>query len=226
MPTILITGSNRGIGLELVRRHAAEGWSVIACCRRPEEAGALRAVAGEVEIHPLDVTQPDSIAALKKALGNRPVDLLLNNAGVMGARLGFGRTDIPDFLGTMQVNALAPLLMAEAFIENLIAGGQKKIVSITSQMGSIGDHPGGGSYAYRASKAALNMVMANAAAELKGKGISVAVLHPGWVQTDMGGSRAPLTVAESAAGIMQVVAGLTPETSGRFFNYDGAALPW
>ncbi|TDQ83821.1 short-subunit dehydrogenase [Dongia mobilis] len=226
MPTILITGANRGIGLELAKRYAAAGWVVIACCRKPKEARALAAIRGEVEIRTLDVAKPASIARLKAALGKRPIDLLLNNAGVYGQRGGFGRTDPKDFLATIQVNSLAPLLLAEALLPNLMKGGMKKIASITSKMGSIGDGPGGGGYAYRASKTALNMVMANAAAELKGKGISVVVLHPGWVQTDMGGRNAPVKVGDSAAGIMRVIDGLTPAQSGRFFNYDGSTIPW
>lgn len=226
MPTILITGANRGIGLELTRRYAADGWQVIACCRKPKEAKALNAVKGEIELRALDVSKPASIAKLKAALGSRPIDVVLNNAGVYGQRSGFGKTDPKDFMATFQVNTLAPLLVAEALLPNLVKGKLKKIASITSKMGSIGDGPGGGGYAYRASKTALNMVMVNAAAELKGKGIATVVLHPGWVQTDMGGRNAPVKVADSAAGIIKVIAGVSLETSGRFYNYDGAALPW
>ncbi|WP_374376431.1 SDR family oxidoreductase [Dongia sp.] len=226
MSTILITGANRGIGLELTKRYAAEGWTVIACCRKPKDAKALIAVKGDIDIRALDVAKPASIAKLKAALGNRPIDVLLNNAGIYGQRGGFGKTDPKDFMATFQVNTLAPLLVSEALLGNLLKGGMKKIASITSKMGSIGDGPGGGGYAYRASKTALNMVMANAAAELKGKGIATVLLHPGWVQTDMGGRNAPVKKEESAAGIMKVIAALTPATSGRFFNYDGSPLPW
>ena len=144
MPTILITGANRGIGLELTKRYAAEGWQVIACCRKPKEAKALNAVKGDVDVRTLDVAKPASIAKLKAALGNRPIDVLLNNAGIYGQRGGFGKTDSKDFLATFQVNTLAPLLVSEAFIGNLMKGGMKKIASITSKMGSIGDGPGGG----------------------------------------------------------------------------------
>ena len=226
MPTILITGASRGIGLELTKRYAADGWQVIACCRKPKEAKALNAVKGEIELRTLDVSKPASIAKLKAALGSRPIDVVLNNAGVYGQRSGFGKTDPKDFMATFQVNTLAPLLVAEALLPNLVKGKLKKIASITSKMGSIGDGPGGGGYAYRASKTALNMVMVDAAAELKGKGIATVVLHPGWVQTDMGGRNAPVKVADSAAGIIKVIAGVSLETSGRFYNYDGAALPW
>jgi NAD(P)-dependent dehydrogenase (short-subunit alcohol dehydrogenase family) len=226
MSTILITGANRGIGLELTRRYAAAGWKVIACCRVPKEAKALKAVKGDVEIRALDVTKPASIARLKAALGRRPIDILLNNAGISGRRPAFGKTDAKDFLSVLHVNSVAPLLVTEALLGNVKRGEMKKIVSISSKMGSIGDGPKGGAYAYRASKAALNMVMANAAGELQDKGIIVAVLHPGWVKTDMGGRSAPLSVAESADGIVQVIAGLTPAETGRFFNYDGKPLPW
>lgn len=226
MSTILITGANRGIGLELAKNYAAAGWNVIACCRKPQEAKALAAVQGDVEIRALDVTRPASITRLAAALKGRPIDVLLNNAGISGRRLGFGKTEAKDFLSVLHVNTLAPLMVTEALLGNVKRGKLKKIVSISSKMGSIGDGPGGGSYAYRASKTALNMVMANAAAELKGKGITVVVLHPGWVRTDMGGRAAPLKVSESAAGIVQVIAGLTPAKAGRFFNYDGKILPW
>lgn len=226
MSTILITGANRGIGLELTKQYAAAGWTVIACCRKPAEAKALQAVKGAIEVHPLDVTKPASLAKLKKTLGNRPVDVLLNNAGVSGKRLGFGKTDAKDFLSVLHVNSIAPLLVTEALLGNVKRGKLKKIVSISSKMGSIGDGPAGGSYAYRASKTALNMVMVNAAGELKAKGIAVAVLHPGWVRTDMGGRSAPLKVGESAAGIVKVIDGLDLATTGRFINYDGKPLPW
>ena len=226
MPTILITGASRGIGLELTKRYAADGWQVIACCRKPKEAKALNAVKGEIELRTLDVSKPASIAKLKAALGSRPIDVVLNNAGIYGQRSGFGKTDPKDFMATFQVNTLAPLLVAEALLPNLVKGKLKKIASITSKMGSIADNPGGGSYAYRASKTALNMVMVNAATELRSKGIATVLLHPGWVQTDMGGRNASVKVGDSAAGIMKVIAGASLETSGRFYNYDGAALPW
>ena len=120
MPTILITGASRGIGLELTKRYAADGWQVIACCRKPKEAKALNAVKGEIELRTLDVSKPASIAKLKAALGSRPIDVVLNNAGVYGQRSGFGKTDPKDFMATFQVNTLAPLLVAEALLPNLV----------------------------------------------------------------------------------------------------------
>jgi NAD(P)-dependent dehydrogenase (short-subunit alcohol dehydrogenase family) len=226
MPTVLVTGANRGIGLELARQYAAAGWQVIACCRRPRQAKTLSALAGDVEIRALDVASPASIARLAALLGRRPIDVLLNNAGIHGGRAGFGRTDPKEFLRVVQVNALAPLMLAEALLANVRRSGQKKIVAISSGMGSIAGGPGGGSYAYRASKAALNMVMANAAKDLAGKGVALAAISPGWVRTDMGGRQAPLAAAQSAAGIISVIAGLSTASSGSFFDWNGGILPW
>jgi NAD(P)-dependent dehydrogenase (short-subunit alcohol dehydrogenase family) len=226
MPTVLITGANRGIGLELTRQYTAAGWDVIACCRKPKEATALQKVKGKIELKALDVAKPASITKLAAALKGRAIDVLLNNAGILGRRVGFGKAESKEFLSVMQVNALGPLLMTEAFWGHVKRSKEKKIVAITSGMGSIASGANGGSYAYRSSKAALNMVMANAALDLKEKGLSLAVISPGWVQTDMGGKGAPLKVGDSAAGIIKVIGGLTPESSGSFFNYNGDKLPW
>ena len=226
MATVLITGANRGIGLELTRQYAAAGWDVIACCRKPKEATALLKVKGKIELKTLDVTKPASIKKLAADLKGRAIDVLLNNAGILGHRVGFGKADAKEFLSIIQVNALGPLLMTEAFWGHVKRSKEKKIVAITSGMGSIASGANGGSYAYRSSKAALNMVMANAALDLKEKGLSLAVISPGWVQTDMGGKGAPLKVGDSAAGIIKVIDGLTLESSGSFFNYNGDKLPW
>ena len=226
MPTVLITGANRGIGLELTRQYAAAGWEVIACCRKPKEASALLKVKGKIELKALDVAKPTSITKLAATLKGRAIDVLLTNAGILGRRVGFGKAESKEFLSVMQVNALGPLLMTEAFWGHVKRSKEKKIVAITSGMGSIASGANGGSYAYRSSKAALNMVMANAAGDLKEKGLSLAVISPGWVQTDMGGKGAPLKVGDSAAGIIKVIGGLTHESSGSFFNYNGDKLPW
>jgi NAD(P)-dependent dehydrogenase (short-subunit alcohol dehydrogenase family) len=224
MPTVLITGANRGIGLELTRQYAAAGWEVIACCRKPKEAAQLARL--KVEIRPLDVAKPASIAKLSAALKGRAIDVLLNNAGVLGRRSGFGKAETKEFLSVMQVNALGPLLMAQAFWPHVKRSGLKKIVAITSGMGSIAGGANGGSYAYRSSKAALNMVMKNLGRDLGEKGIVTAAISPGWVRTDMGGRHAPQGVVESAAGIIEVIAGLDAKSSGGFFNYNGQVLRW
>lgn len=226
MPTVLITGANRGIGLELARQYAAAGWDVIGCCRKPKEANDLKALKGKIEIKALDVAKPASIAKLAAALKGRAIDVLLNNAGILGRRAGFGKADSKEFLAVMQVNALGPLLMTESFWPLVKRSKEKKIVAITSGMGSIASGANGGSYAYRSSKAALNMVMKNLGNDLGGKGIITAAISPGWVRTDMGGKSAPLAVKDSAAGIIQVIAGLDSPKSGGFFNYDGDSIPW
>lgn len=226
MSTVLITGANRGIGLELTRQYAAAGWDVIACCRKPKEATALLKLKGNIEVKALDVAKPASIAKLAAALKGRAIDVLLNNAGILGRRVGFGKAESKEFLAIMQVNALGPLLMTEAFWGHVKRSKEKKIASITSGMGSIASGANGGSYAYRSSKAALNMVMANAARDLKEKGISVATISPGWVKTDMGGKDAAITATESAAGIIKVIAGLSAKNSGSFFGYDGKPIAW
>ncbi|WP_374379062.1 SDR family oxidoreductase [Dongia sp.] len=226
MATVLITGANRGIGLELARQYAAAGWDVIACCRKPKEAGDLKALTGKVEVKTLDVAKPASIAKLTAALKWRGIDVLLNNAGILGRRVGFGKAETKEFLAVMQVNALGPLLMAESFWPLVKKSKQKKMVAITSGMGSIASGANGGSYAYRSSKAALNMVMKNLGNDLSAKGILTAAISPGWVKTDMGGKSAPLAVQDSAAGIIQVIGGLDAAKSGGFFNYNGDTIPW
>ena len=226
MQTVLITGANRGIGLEFARQYAADGWSVIACCRKPAAAKDLKTLEGEVRIEKLDVASDSSISALARSLKNQPIDVLINNAGIYGGKQDFGNTDAKNWLEVMQVNVIAPLHMLEALAGNLAAGKGKKVLSITSKMGSIGDGPSGGGYIYRSSKAALNMTMASAAKDLKRHGITVIVAHPGWVATDMGGKGAPLMVETSVAGLRKVIAKLTKSDTGKFFNYSGEEIPW
>jgi NAD(P)-dependent dehydrogenase (short-subunit alcohol dehydrogenase family) len=226
MATVLITGANRGIGLELARQYAAEKWSVIATCRDPGEAKALRALGGDIRVEALEVADEAQIKALAKSLSGTAIDVLLNNAGMLTGYEAFGATDTASWLKTLHVNVIAPLHMAEAFVDHVARSQQKRIVSITSGMGSLGNNSSTGAYAYRTSKAGLNMAMVTAANELRSRGVVVAVISPGWVKTDMGGANASLTVSESASGIRKVIAGLRPEASGRFFNYTGEELPW
>ncbi len=237
MPTVLITGANRGIGLVLARQYAADGWHVIATCRDPGVAADLAALA-EIgtftEIRALDVTDFIAIKALAKKLEGRSIDVLLNNAGRLGPREKphsrdeqlLGSFDFDEFIAQFRVNTLAPLAMAEAFADHVAASGEKKIVAVSSRVGSIAGNSSGGYYAYRASKAGLNAEFASLAKDLAPRGISVAVMHPGWVKTDMGGPGADIEVEESASGLRHVIAGLCPERSGGFFNYDGTEIPW
>lgn len=229
MPSVLITGANRGLGLEFAKQYAADGWDVIATCRKPEAAGALNDIArssGSVRVMPLDVGDPTSIKALANELAGASIDVLLNNAGIFGDRSGFGGVDYAKWGDTFRVNTMAPLMLSEHLIEQIGRGEKKVIANVTSKMGSVGDNTSGGCYVYRSSKAALNMVTRSMAHDLAGRGVTCVVLHPGWVATDMGGAGAPLKAEPSVRGMRQVIAGLTRDESGKFFNYDGAEIPW
>jgi NAD(P)-dependent dehydrogenase (short-subunit alcohol dehydrogenase family) len=223
MPTVLVTGANRGIGLEFVRQYAAEGWRVHAACRDPDKTAELKAIAGDVRLHRLDVTDEGQLAALEASLAGEPIDILINNAGVRG--LG-DSTEVAGWLETLRVNAIAPVRVSERLIANLERGQRKLIVNITSRLGSIAENTSGGSYAYRSSKAALNMAAKSMSVDLKSRGIAVVVFHPGWVQTDMGGSGAPVSPPDSVSGMRAKIATLTAADSGHFFNYNGQPIPW
>jgi NAD(P)-dependent dehydrogenase (short-subunit alcohol dehydrogenase family) len=223
---VLVTGAGRGIGLEFVRQYAAEGRTVLATVRDPDRAPALRAVAGAVSVLPLDVTDPAQVAALAASLDGRPIDLLINNAGVYGtASNQLGELDYLAWEQVLAVNTLGPVRVTEALLDCLRAGTGRKIVSVTSLMGSIGENTGGSLY-YRSSKAALNAAMKTLAIDLGGEDFCVAVIHPGWVRTDMGGANAPLDAPGSVAAMRRVIDRLTTKETGGFFNYDGARLPW
>jgi NAD(P)-dependent dehydrogenase (short-subunit alcohol dehydrogenase family) len=226
MPTALITGANRGLGLEFTRQYAADGWTVHATCRDPEGAGALKALGGDVHVHALDVAEPEQLHYLAAGLGDTPIDVLINNAGIFGDRSGFGGVDLDAWGRAFQVNTIAPYRVALALVDNVAKSEQKVIANVTSKMGSIADNTSGGCYVYRSSKAALNMVTKSLALDLAGRGIKAIVLHPGWVATDMGGAGAPLQPQPSIAGMRQVIAGLDASKSGRFWNYDGTEVPW
>jgi NAD(P)-dependent dehydrogenase (short-subunit alcohol dehydrogenase family) len=226
MPTVVITGANRGIGLQFVRDYAAAGWRVHAACRKPEAAAELKAVPG-VAVHKLDVTSKGDIVGLAKELAGQPIDVLINNAGVYGPRgLKIGGLDYEAWDEVMRVNALAPVAIAEKLMPNLMKGGKKLVVAVTSQMGSIGRNAAGNEYVYRSSKAALNMAMKCLANEAAKDGLTVIMFHPGHVKTDMGGPNAPIDTRTSVAGMRGVIETATPSDSGKFFNYDGAEIPW
>jgi NAD(P)-dependent dehydrogenase (short-subunit alcohol dehydrogenase family) len=226
LPTVLVTGANRGIGLEFVRSFAADGWRVHACARNVEKAKTVRAVEGDVVCHKLDVTNGLKVASLARALAEEPIDLLINNAGLRGPKTGFGETDYEEWAAVLQVNTLAPLRMVERFADLVERSDGKTVVNISSIMGSIADNGSGGEYIYRSSKAALNMVTKSLAVDLAGRGIKVVSFHPGWVRTDMGGAGASISPEESVQGMRRKIAGLTAADSGCFFNYDGAPLEW
>ncbi len=229
MPSILITGASRGLGLEFARQYAAAGWRVHASCRDPEGAGALRSLAADdaVTVHGLDVADGASVAALAATLAGEPLDVLLNNAGVYGGKnKDFGATDYGQWAQTLDVNVLGPLRVAEAFAGHVAAGGRKQMVFISSRMGSIAGNDSGGAYIYRSSKAALNAVVKSLSLDLAERGVTVVAFHPGWVATDMGGATAPLKPAESVAAMHKVIESLTSADNGRFVNYDGSDISW
>ncbi len=224
MTTVLISGANRGIGLELARQYAADGAEVIAGVRDPGVADTLKAIQG-VEIHAIDVGQDDGVQAFQRAVGDRPIDVLIANAGVFGAHQSIGKLDFDDWLHTYSVNSLGPVRLAQAFLPNLRAGSGKTAVAITSTLGSTSAHAGD-MLAYRASKAALNNAWAGLAAALKGERLSFLLLHPGWVKTDMGGPGAQITSEQSADGLRARIAEASLVQSGKLFAYDGKPLPW
>lgn len=230
MTTVLVTGANRGIGLEFVRQYADAGAHVIAACRAPEKAPDLAAIAGRhrgrVEIAALDVSDAASVELLGRRLEGRPVDVLVNNAGVMGGRSqGFGSIDYHAWAHCLSVNLMGPMRVCERLVENVAASEERKIVNLTSRMGSIGD-ASTGAYIYRSSKAALNMASRLMARELADRGVIVLTVHPGWVRTNMGGANAPLTPEESVTGLRALISRAGPEMSGRFWNVTGEELPW
>lgn len=225
MPTVFITGSNRGIGLEFVRQYAQDGWRVHAACREPSKAADLGAVRGDVAVHRLDVTDDAAIARLARELESEAFDVLLNNAGILD-RDSFGQTDADTWLRAFRINCIAPVHVLERFLPQLERGAMRRAVAITSRQGSIADNSSGGSYSYRSSKAALNAAMRSAAIDLRPRGIIVAVFHPGWVKTDMGGPSAPVDPGTSVSNLRTRIEALTQADSGRFINYDGTDLPW
>lgn len=230
MTTVLVTGANRGLGLEFVRQYAASGARVLACARHPGGAKALLDLAaasnGKITVHPLDVSSDASVAHLAAEIRAEPIDILINNAGVYGGdHQRLGDLDYETWMRTLNVNALGPVRVVEALRTNLGKGGDKKAIAITSAMGSTPRHDGA-ALIYRSSKAALNNAIHGLSIVLKGDGIIAVPMHPGWVQTDMGGPSAPLTPQQAVASMMKVIGGLTPADSGRYINYDGGEIPW
>ncbi len=232
MKTVLITGTNRGIGLEFAKQYADDGWRVFACCRDPAGADALNRLAGQhpqrISIHALNVVNHQQIEQLAHSLAGQAIDLLINNAGVYPAQQvdSFGATDYSAWAHAFAVNTMAPLKMAEAFFTHMCRSQLKTIITVTSKMGSIADNRGGGSYIYRSSKAAVNTVMKSLSIDLEQNQVIAVLLHPGWVRTDMGGPNGLITAEQSVTGMRQVIAGLKPEDSGKFVAFDGQIVPW
>jgi len=227
MPTVLITGANRGLGLEFAIQYAADGWRVLATCRDISEAGRLKEPDGDIKVLPMDVTDHGAIESLAHELRREAIDLLVNNVGIYGPRpCQLGGIDYAAWDEVMRINTLSAMKVAESFVDHIARSDKKIVAAISSKMGSITGNSSGGSYIYRSSKAALNAVMKSLAVDMAPKGVIVAVFHPGWVRTDMGGPSALIDASESVSGIRTVIDGLTLEKSGRFFNYDGTEISW
>jgi NAD(P)-dependent dehydrogenase (short-subunit alcohol dehydrogenase family) len=221
MSTILISGAGRGLGEELARQYAAEGWKVYGTVRSPSAvvpAGVERLIA--------DVTDPSQTAALAKTLHGEPLDVLFCNAGIIGKRgMALGSFDYDSWQEVFRVNVLGAAALAEALLENVAAGSRKVIAMMSSRLGSIAESSGM-TLPYATSKAALNMLAKGLAASLASRGVLVVALSPGWVKTDMGGAGAPLSPQTSVSGLRKVIDGLKAADSGRFLSYDGSSIPW
>ena len=231
MPRTLITGANRGLGLEFARQYLADGWQVYAACRDPNSASELRQLADARDNKPrilaLDVTNSASLKAAAAALDGQAIDLLLNNAGVGGVwGQTVGNIDYEAWAKVLDANTMGPMRVSEAFVDHVARSERKLIVTLTSGMGSLADNTSGGSIAYRSSKAAVNMVMRSLAIDLAPRGITCVVVNPGWVRTKMGGSHATLTPTESVTRLRSLIETLGPAQSGKFFNYNAREYAW
>jgi NAD(P)-dependent dehydrogenase (short-subunit alcohol dehydrogenase family) len=227
MAVVLVTGANRGIGLEFVRQYAADGWKVVATCRRKKKAGDLEQVNGDVTVHELEVTDPKSVAAFVAAVNGSPVDVLVNNAGVYLDRGDeLGELDYDRFTQSFEVNSVGPIRLSEALLPRVASSKRKLMVFMSTQMASITDNSSGRAYAYRGSKAALNAAVRSMSIDLKPQGIACLLLHPGWVKTEMGGKNATLDVRDSVSGMRRVIEGFTLDRTGSFLRHNGETIPW
>ncbi|KTC87520.1 MULTISPECIES: SDR family oxidoreductase [Legionella] len=231
MKTILITGASRGLGLEFARQLSAQGENVIATCRHPAGASVLQDLGKKrdnLSIITLDVSDERSIARLVDLLGDRPIDWLINNAGITGTQgVTIGNIERENFLNVMNVNCFGALKVSEALLPNLLKSEDKLIVNMTSRLGSISDNQWGRAYAYRASKAALNCVMHAFAMDVAELGVKVLLLHPGWVQTELGGSQADIDAATSITAMLKVIeANKTNSHADVMHTYEGKTVDW
>jgi NAD(P)-dependent dehydrogenase (short-subunit alcohol dehydrogenase family) len=224
MSTILITGAGRGLGLELARQYAADGWQVIGTVRDDEAKKRLEKLG--VQAHVADVTDYQKIGALASRLKGRALDILFCNAGIIGSRgMALGSFDYAAWEEVLRVNVLGAAVVTEALVDNVAASEKKTIAMMSSRLGSISE-ASGATLPYATSKAALNMLVKGLASTLGGRGIKVVAFSPGWVRTDMGGEGAPLAPETSVAGLRKVVGALKASDSGKFFSHDGSAIPW
>jgi len=230
MPTALIVGASRGLGLEFVQQYHRAGWQVLAACRDPANAPLLTEFAARrtgIEVAACDVTDGASVASLANALAGRAIDHLIFNAGISGPQT-YTPADFDEqaWIEVLRTNTIAPLRFAVHFIDHVRRIEKKLMAFISSRRGSMAENAWGGHYIYGSSKAALNCVVKSLAIDLKPQGITCVVLTPGWVKTDMGGEQAPLTAATSVAGMLAVLTRAIPDDAGRFYQYDGREIPW
>ena len=230
MKNVLITGCNRGIGLEFVKQLSLMGVNLIATYRDRNSSQELFSIADEcsnIELLQLDVSSENSMVLFQSSLMERPVDVFINNAGVMGSgSKNFGSIASQNWLEVLNVNTVAPLILTQKLYKNFLNGNDKKLIYVSSKMGSIEDNNGGSSYVYRSSKTALNQVVKSLSVDLSPKGFTVIAVHPGWVQTDMGGVNALIDTKTSVSGLLNVIQNLKNSDNGNFLNYDGEIIPW
>lgn len=228
MPSVLISGASRGLGLEFVRQYAAEGWRIYATCRSPETADRIRALnADTVSIHALDVASDASIAALKQEFAGIPIDLVIANAGLAERRDITPETlERADWLDLIATNTFGPMALAGALKDNVAAGDLKIIAAMSSLMGSIASNNWGTQYVYRASKSGLNAIWRNLSVEWKKDGIICPLIRPGFVKTEMTGFKGDLLPEDTVRGMRKVLARVTMADTGKYLSYDGTELPW
>ena len=228
--SILITGTNRGIGLEFVKHYIKNNEKVIATCRNRNSAKdllELENTTNNLSLVELDVSNPNSINNFTSKIAGLPIDTFISNAGVSGPKnIEFGNFDAKEWLDVFNINTIAPLIITQKILKNLRLGKDKKLVFISSKVGSIEDNTSGGMYIYRTSKTALNQVIKSLSIDFKDENFIAVALHPGWVQTDMGGPNALIDTKTSVKGLIEVIDNLTPKNSGKFYNYDGSPIPW
>ncbi len=228
---ILITGANRGLGFEFASQYLADGWRVFAACRSPAAATKLQRLAqdteGMLKIVAMDVIDAESVREAATQLKDVAIDVLINSAGITGASgQKTGNVDYESWAHVFNVNTMGPLRVLESFSDHIARSERRMVITITSGMGSLTDNTSGGSIAYRSSKAAVNMVMRSAAIDLAPRGITCVLVNPGWVRTDMGGPKAPLSPQESVTAMRRLIDTFGPNQSGKFYNYDGREYPW
>ena len=221
MPTVLITGASRGIGRELAEQYSADGWDVIATARDQGDIADLNSL-DNVRAHRLDVKDAGEVDRFLAEIGEEPIDVFINNAGIYGPR----QPERDGWLDLFEINVIAPTLLAQRLKDRVAASDRKTMAVLTSKMGSIADNGSGGSIPYRSSKAAVNAAWKSLAIDMKDEGIAIVMLHPGWVQTDMGGQNALIDTKTSVSGLRERIAETSLDNSGRFVAYDGEDIPW